>query len=213
MILWREHLYGDEENTGLISQLKKRAGVLKKLSKYTSRKTLALLANGIFYSKLEYCLPVFGNISGLTGYAWNARMKGMTIVDCNRLQVVQNTVMRILTGARMGTRTKDLLQETGSLSVHQLIAYTTLMMVFNVKKNGKPEYLARKLYDARSLGGRDGPKLRIPDYSLDLARAGFVYRGAKLFNMLPRAMREERKKGLFKSGIRKWIAANVSIRP
>ena len=141
----------------------------------------------------------------------------MTVADCNRLQVVQNNVMRILTGARMRTSTKDLLAETKSLSVHQMIAYTTLMMVFNVMEYGKPEYLAKKLHYAKNSGheegGRGGLKLRVPDYSLDISRAGFLYRGARLFNMLPRILREEKKRGLFKTGLRKWITNNVSIRP
>ena len=62
MMTWKEHLYGDAENMGLISQLKQRVGTLKRLSRYTSRKSLRMLASGIFYSKLEYCLPVFGTI-------------------------------------------------------------------------------------------------------------------------------------------------------
>ena len=31
---WKDHLYGDEDNSGLISQLKQRVGTLKRLSKY-----------------------------------------------------------------------------------------------------------------------------------------------------------------------------------
>ena len=39
MMTWKEHLYGDAENMGLISQLKQRVGTLKRLSRYTASKS------------------------------------------------------------------------------------------------------------------------------------------------------------------------------
>jgi hypothetical protein len=111
---------------------------------------------------------------------------------------MQNNVIRIMTGAQKGTRKKDLLLETRSLSVHQMIEYTTLLVDFNVKKNRKPEYLVKKLHSARNQGqggrSRDGLKLKVQDYLLEVSGAGFVYRGAKLFNILPRNLREEKKR-------------------
>ena len=50
MMTWKEHLYGDAESQGLISQLKQRVGTLKRLSKYTSKDCLKMLVNGLFYS-------------------------------------------------------------------------------------------------------------------------------------------------------------------
>ena len=35
-LTWKEHLYGDNENEGLITQLKKRVGTLKRLAKFMS---------------------------------------------------------------------------------------------------------------------------------------------------------------------------------
>ena len=60
------------------------------------------------------------------------KMRGMTAADCNKLQILQNSVNRILTGARVGTRTDDLLFETNTISVHQMIAFSTILMVFKV---------------------------------------------------------------------------------
>ena len=51
-LTWKEHLYGDNENEGLITQLKKRVGTLKRLAKYMSKKRLSMLSGGIFYSEL-----------------------------------------------------------------------------------------------------------------------------------------------------------------
>ena len=217
MMTWKEHLYGDKENMGLISQLKQRVGTLKRLSRYTSRMSLRMLTSGMFYSKLEYCLPVFGNNSGMGRYGESSKMRGMTAADCNKLQVLQNSVNRILTGARVGTRTEDLLIETNTISVHQMIAFSTLLMVFKVLKSGKPTYLAGKLEVIREAGmsvrGWDGPKVKVPNYNLDISRAGFIYRGAKLFNKLPRALREEERTEVFKKELKIWVRKNVSIKP
>ena len=67
-LTWKNHMYGDEENIGLVSQLKKRLGILSKLSKFMSKEKLRYFSAGIFYSKLSYCLPIFGNVFGLETY-------------------------------------------------------------------------------------------------------------------------------------------------
>ena len=77
-LTWKEHLNGDNENEGLITQLKKRVGTLKRLAKYISKKRLSMLSRGIFYSKLVYCLAVIGNVSGMLNYREGTRMAGMT---------------------------------------------------------------------------------------------------------------------------------------
>ena len=43
-LTWKEHLYGDNENEGLITQLKKRVGTLKRLAKFMSKKRLSMLS-------------------------------------------------------------------------------------------------------------------------------------------------------------------------
>ena len=62
-----------------------------------------------------YCLSVFGNISGMQNYREGARMDGLAADDCNKLQVIQKSLNRLLTGAIKGTPTKDLLERTGRM--------------------------------------------------------------------------------------------------
>ena len=215
---WKEHLYGDEDNPGLISQLKQRLGTLKRLSKHMSRDRLKMMVSGIFYSKLMYCLPVFGNVHGLDIYRdTKGRSSGMTITDCNKLQVLQNSVNRLITGARQGTATADLLENTKSLSVQQMIAFYTLIMVHKITMTGKPDYLAKRLSlrqeNARELRGWGGRTVEIPDYSLETSRAGFVYRGGRLYNSLSRNLREEMAISKFKEGVKEWVKDKIPVRP
>ena len=56
----------------------------------------------------------------------------MTVTDCNKLQVLQNSMNRLITGARQGIATVDLLRDTNSLSIQQIVAYYTQIMVQKV---------------------------------------------------------------------------------
>ena len=92
---------------------------------------------------MNYCLPVFGNVFGLDKYRdTTTRYSSYTKEDNRKLQVLQNTVM---TGSSRGTPTTDLLKLTNTLSVQQLVAFHTLVMVFKIITTSRPAYLARKL--------------------------------------------------------------------
>ena len=64
-----------------------------------------------------------------------------------------------------------------------------------------------------AMRGWDGLTVKVPNYYLDISRGGFIYRGAKLFNNLPRTLREEKRTEVFKTELKIWIRRNVSIKP
>ena len=117
-LTWKNHFYGDDEHEGLVPQLSQRLGILKKLSTKMSRKRLQLFASGLFYSKLSYCLPVFGNVFGLHKYKEeNSRYSSFTISDNNKLQVLQNKMNRLLTGAHRYTSTAHWAKMGGHMDI------------------------------------------------------------------------------------------------
>ena len=141
---WKNHLHGDTNNTGLITQLSQRIGILKKLSRRMNKARLKVFASGIFYSKLQYCLPVFGNVFGLEKYRdTNNKFSSFTKSDNKKLQVLQNSLM--LTESEYKTPTEELLEKSDSLSIQQMIALQTLTMTYKIIKTGKPTYLAERL--------------------------------------------------------------------
>ena len=144
------------------------------------RQTLQLVTNGIFYSKLLYCLIVFGNVVGLNEYKESNRIAGMTMQDCNKFQTLQNCVMRLIIGDKYCMSTRELLRRTDSMSIHQMIAYYTLVAVHKILISNQPVYLAERLRLVnfqRGLRSNDGPVISVVNYKLDVGRAGFVYRG------------------------------------
>ena len=87
----------------------------------------------MYYSKLKYCLLVFGNGLRMDQYIdWNSSYS-------------QNNLNRLLLNARYDTTTEELLSETKELSVNQLSAFHTVLTAFKSIRSGKPRYLADNL--------------------------------------------------------------------
>ena len=67
---WNAFLYGNklsgkDKELGLLKKLSQRIGMLKQLSKSMSKPQLKTTCEGIFTSKLLYCLPLFSNVWGI----------------------------------------------------------------------------------------------------------------------------------------------------
>ena len=67
-LTWRHHLYGEPEKTkeerteGLMNSLSKRLGIFKKVARYANGTAVRSLAQGLYYSKLYYSLPIFAEV-------------------------------------------------------------------------------------------------------------------------------------------------------
>lgn len=87
-------------------------------------------------------------------------------------------------------KTNVLFASLNTLSAQQMVAYYMLIMVHKITITGKPAYLAGRLKlrkeDERELRGWGGRMVEILAYSLETSRAGFVYRGGRLYNSLSR---------------------------
>ena len=187
-LTWRTHLYGNnltgkDKIVGLIPQLSQRVGILTKLSKLMSPTQFANICEGIFTSKLIYCIQVFGNVWGVpTMDETERRFTAFTKEDSRRLQVLQNRVMKLRTGLRTGTPTVQLLQASGCLSVNQLTAFHTMVNIFKVLTSGKPGYIGEKLQlrqqenDAGIFPRRQSNTIAVNNCRLSLTSAGFIQR-------------------------------------
>ena len=70
----------------------------------------------------------------------NTTRTSITKADMRRLQVLQNKTMRLETNVDYRTPTAELLLKTGKLSVHQMVAYTTAVQVYNISRHQEPRY-------------------------------------------------------------------------
>ena len=114
----------------------------------------------------------------------------------------------------------DLVKAAGDLSVHQWMAFMTIMTVFHVLMSGKPKYPANNLQLRRPDGDdvarvplRHQHTITIIRRDVAVARGGFVYRGAALFNSLPLELRQETSLLKFKRGVKKWVSESILVKP
>ena len=114
---------------------------------------------------------------------------------------------------RLNMPTKELLQLSEDLSVHQLGALRTVNLVKKILLNNKPSYLAQRLQMTQTRTTRTGPTINQEVTSLGLLKEGFVYRGTMLFNQLPNDIKNETSLPMFKENVKSWILENILVKP
>ena len=120
------------------------------------------------------------------------------------LQVLQNKAGQIVTHSAPRSRRSDLFDRLDWLTVNQLIVYHTLIVVYKVRLNNTPEYLANKLKN----DSRNG-RIVIQNTHLSLAQKSFVIRGSNNWNSLPEHIRSQKKIGSFKKQVKTWIRESI----
>ena len=220
-LTWWNHLYGDQSNPkkpvpGLIKQLSKRVGMLCQLVKILPKDKFIMTVNGIFMSKLSYCLQLFGNVWCNDSFeGLNERNHSFTKSNLHSLQVLQNKVLRLITGHGYDSHIIDLLSESGMLSVNQLIAYRTIVSIYKIKNSDEPTYLANKLAATRNQVMQLRHRQRNTGVNFNKARGkeGFLYRGRILFNALPISTQSADRISNFKKLTKQWIVQNIPAIP
>ena len=136
-LTWEHHLYGNQDNKGLIDKLSLRAGLITKLSRIMPTDRLKIMAEGIFFSVLNYGIELYANTwSVMTQDEHLRNSTAYTKEDNRKLQVLVNKVLRSLTGLTFDTSTKLLHIRSNQLSVHQRCAYFSLVSIFKTLKRG-----------------------------------------------------------------------------
>jgi len=124
----------NKHTESLTSELNYSASFIWRLRNVLDRRTLKMIANGIFMSKVRYCAAVYGPDI--------VRFDEVdpTSSRLQALQVSQNKVLRLLTGHKKSdhVRIKDMLEETGLLSINQVLAYVCLMEYWKAKSFNIP---------------------------------------------------------------------------
>merc|ERR1712105_402114 len=118
-----------------------RAKIIHRLSHMMPLQRLNMIAEGIFFSILNYCIEVYGNVWSLSTYDEQSRTNSaFTREDNMKLQVLVNKALRSLTGLGHDTPVSVLSEVSGRLSVHQRTALYTLTSVHKAMLTMKPVY-------------------------------------------------------------------------
>ena len=103
---------------------------------------------------------------------------------------------------------RTMLQQIGWLSVRQMIAYHSLILVFKVKQEEKPTYIYNKISTpfnvhtrlARSNGIKENWKIKSK-----LGKQSFIPRATTEWNRLPPNIRTTTSIGKFKEKLKMWV--------
>ena len=218
---WKSHLYGDSENPGLLKDLSKRVGILRRLRNFIPDQKFRQIVNGIYTSKQIYGLTAFGGLWGVPGNQMDEVQRNSIMTtkeDMRKMQVIQNSVMRIMSRGRYDTPTSTLLERTNQLSIHQLVAYHSANQIYNIQKHQVPKYHYNRLFGTAEQAGDIGTRSRVNmesrvDFRTSLARGSFFYQGSRVWNALPASMKTAANSQSFKKQARIWTKSNISVRP
>ena len=218
---FKHHLYGDEENKGLLQQLSSRVGILKKLKKHLPPARLKVVYDSMFNSKMVYAMTVWGRVWQIPGSMdeniATRTSSSLTKEDVRKLQVLQNKCLRIITNSDYKTPTSDLLHQTKSLSVHQQMAHLSLSQVYNIHRTQLPAYHYGRLFgnnqdEPRIRSGNNYPVNRI-EFTLSQARTHFFYQSSRFWAALPDQVKFSRNKSTFKKNCKNWVKHNIMVKP
>ena len=95
---------------------------------------------------------------------------------------------------------ENMFNEIDWLTIRQLVAYHTLIAVYNIRKSRQPKYLYGLLSRENQYGN-----IVLGNPKIDLLRNSFVFQGGILWNKLPRDLRNENKIEKFKEDLKLWV--------
>ena len=195
---WGEMIQSNEKS--LIKALVTRTNALSKIAKVADFKTMKMIGNGIWLSKLIYMISVWG---GTEGYLLNA------------LQILQNKAARIICKRGRGYPAKKALQNIGWLNVKSLVEYHSLVQARKVLHSRQPVYLHEKLvggrrrphYATRLVTGGDLSQGQEMQPRLDLTKQSWRFRVRDGWVQVPVEIRACEKLDNFKKELKKWLIA------
>ena len=194
---FNKHVRDHEKSmTTILSRKIKALQIITGTAPFKVRK---MIAEGLVVSNILYVITVYG---GCSEYL-------LTL-----LQVIQNNAARCVTKLSWRTKVSELLLQCGWLSVRQLVYYHTVLQVFKIKKEKKPEYLYNKIsaeFQHRTRlavgnGIRETVKVKHEE-----RRRSFIPRGIRNWNALPVAIRRIQNMKEFKKELKVFVRNNIEI--
>ena len=190
------------------------------MAKYAKGVNLRTLANGLFYSKLSYSLPLFAEVWMKEPYRDRPESRKYTTKEEYRmLQVLQNKLEKIIYSREndvpeheiKSIPTEQLLKSNRMQSVHQMGAQSVLNTYRKIIITGKPRNLYAQLCRQE---GRRGSTWRVKATpKLSVTTSKLIERGTRLWNMLSDDIKRIESNYSFKREVKKWTMLNIPIKP
>ena len=158
-----------------------------------TRDTAASIASAIVSTRLDYC---------------NSLLYGTTSKNIVKLQRIQNSLARVVSGKRKFDHIAPTLKDLHWLPIRERITYKVGCLTFKAKCIGQPPYLADKLHmrvNSRSLRSSDYDVLAIPFAGSNIASRAFSVAGPRVWNNLPITVRNSCSISLFRKNLKTYL--------
>ena len=152
---------------------------LKSVKRSLTREALHSLIQAFVHCRLDYC---------------NSALAGVAKVYFQKLQSVQNTAARMVSGARRCDHITPVLEDLHWLPVSQRALFKTALMVWKCVHGAAPAYLCDLCIPATSTSGRQHLRsaatatLLVPRARTAAGQRSFAINGPTIWNSLPPAL-------------------------
>ena len=166
---------------------------LHQIKYYVTPKILESLVHAFITSNLDYCNSLYINLPKKT---------------INKLQKIQNSAARLITGSSKYCRITPVLQQLHWLPVSERVTFKVLTTVFKCLNNMAPRYLSDRIkvyVPTRNLRSINQHKLIETHTTNNYGKRSFFYAGPFLWNQLPLDMRTLTSYSSFKKKLKTHI--------
>ena len=141
-------------------------------------------------------------------------MTGITKENLGKLQKVQNAAARFINGQRQWRGTTQLRKALHFLPVNERIKFKTCVLVYKCLNGLAPDYLSERICRRKKKvvslrADEDDLLLDIPNTRYRSTERAFRVAGPRLWNKLPRNLRESETLTCFKKGLKTALFAQA----
>ena len=187
-IIIDQHLKWNDHVDYINIKIKKLIHKFYLLRDILNKKNLITIYNSLVESILSYGI-----------LAWGGLYKN----SLQKLQVTQNTLLKILFHKRRLHSTKDLYTELNTLNIRSLYAYRCLLYKFNPP-------ITEYVHSSHSTRYHQNQNLLVPFFKKNFSQRSVFYHGAKFYNILPLNLKKYINYNKYKIQTKIYIKNNLN---
>ena len=194
-----QNLSLDQHVTNIVKSSNFNIRALRHIRPMLDRTVANTVACSIVSAKIDYC---------------NSLLYGASAKNIQKLQRVQNTLARVVSGVKRRDHIKPVLRDLHWLPVQQRIEYKVALITYKVLNSGQPHYLhslMKEYKPARQLRS-EGQRLLAKPCGLTsaLASRSFTCSTETVWNSLPEVVRKTEHLQTFKKKLKHHLFNNLS---
>ena len=177
----------------LVSKLSSVCGIISKVRHYLDRKSLMLIYNSLFDSRLRYGLLGWGTASGH---------------DIHKLKVLQNRVVRFITFSPFRTKVAALYSELKILPLKEMMRHQRAIFMHCLHYKSLPFMLScycQQSEQSQNTRGQANMNYIIPVVKTVRGQTSIKYTGPKAWGEVPKALKDVAFRKPFSKGLKKHI--------